>query len=206
LIVGIARITLNGRISGTVLQPPGRLLQWQTVAKGEIALANRDLGTEAHAARLKGGLVQDLDTLGGAGSWAYAVNNVGQVVGEARTFPEKGNLEHAFLFTDETRMKDLGTLGAPYSAAYAINSGGQIVGCVAYGKSLGGYIGQRAFLYRSGKMQDLNLLVGDAALAEAGFQKLLCARGINAIGQIVGYGEDFYGRHMAFLLTPVNGR
>ncbi len=206
LVVGIGRITLSGRLAGTVLNPPGRLLEWQTVNTGVVPVTDHYPNSEAHAVRYRAGLVQDLDTLGGAGSWGYAVNNDGQIVGEARTLPAKGNLEHAFLFTDENRMKDLGSMGARYSAAYAINGQGQIVGCVATGKSLNGYVGQRAFLYRNGKMEDLNQLVGAATISAAGFRVLLCGRGINATGQIAGYGEDLNGHHLAFLLTPTNGR
>ena len=207
LVVGIARVDMTGRIVGTLPQAGGCLLQWQTVRpSGTQTPDNGPTGGEGHAGRYRAGRVQELDTLGGAGSMARAVNGSGQIVGWARTYPAKGDYEHASIFSDETRMKDLGTLGGKYSSAFAINSRGQIVGFAAMDRNAQGWVGQRAFLFSSGKMQDLNLLVGDAALAAAGFKVLLCATGINSSGQIAGYGEDLTGHHRAFLLTPVNGR
>jgi probable HAF family extracellular repeat protein len=67
----------------------------------------------------------DLGTLGGVHSFAYAINDVGQVVGQSGT---GSGLVHAFMTgPDGEGMTDLGTLGG-YSLAYGINDAGQVVG------------------------------------------------------------------------------
>ena len=85
--------------------------------------------------------------------------------------------------------------------AACINNNGQVVGCVV-GRSRGNAAGLivRAFIYREGKMADLNSLV-DPALGWT----LLSANQINDLGQIAGYGFAPGGGNIlhAFLLTPV---
>src|SRR5579884_522572 len=65
--------------------------------------------------------VTPLGTLGGRSSAAYAINDRGQVVGQA------DNLEgHSHgCFWNHGRMIDLGTFGGLFSCAYAINNRGQ---------------------------------------------------------------------------------
>jgi len=66
----------------------------------------------------------DLGTLGGATSRALAINDRGQIVGEAET---AAGVTHALQW-DPTRrrMVDLGTLGGAGSSAAAINARGPI--------------------------------------------------------------------------------
>src|SRR5215510_7691834 len=66
----------------------------------------------------------DLRTLGGCCSFAYGVNDRGDVVGTSETV--SGEL-HAFLWRAGI-MTDLGTLGGTFSRAFALNNRGQIVG------------------------------------------------------------------------------
>lgn len=69
--------------------------------------------------------ITDLSTLGGTGSWAYDVNNHGDIVGFS--YPEGNPQYHAFLWRDGA-MIDLGTMGKDGSKAFAINDSCQVVG------------------------------------------------------------------------------
>jgi len=113
----------------------------------------------------------DLGTLGGAESRAFAINDAGQVVGEATT--GSGDV-HAFLYSGGT-MNDLGTLGGPFSRAVAINSSGQVAGVST---TSGG--ATHAFLYSGGSMIDLGDFGG-------GYAEVL---GLNDAGQVVGFMND----------------
>jgi probable HAF family extracellular repeat protein len=105
-----------------------------------------------HAFLYSDGIMQDLGTFGGTTSYAYGINNSGQVVGQAYT---AGNATaHAFLYSDGV-MQDLGTLGGADSSATGINNRGEVVG---WSTTSSGY--QHAFLYSGGIMQDLGTLQG----------------------------------------------
>ena len=68
----------------------------------------------------------DLGTLGGALSYAYGINDAGQVVGWSTT---AAGLGHAFITgPDGVGMTDLGTLGGGISQASGINDAGQVAG------------------------------------------------------------------------------
>jgi probable HAF family extracellular repeat protein len=70
--------------------------------------------------------MQDLGTLGGDDSRAYAINTFGQVVGYSQT--SSGGPEHAFVWDTSHGMQDLGALEGPNSEATAINDAGQVSG------------------------------------------------------------------------------
>jgi probable HAF family extracellular repeat protein len=128
------------------------------------------------------GRMTDLGTLGGSTSIAYAINNVGQIVGHAS--PPNSSV-HAFLYSGG-KMTDLGVF-YDSSVAEAINSFGVVVGDSD----------TRAFIYTGGKLQDLNTLIPSGSgwvLTEA--------TGINDTGQIVCNGYNASGYTHAFLLTP----
>ena len=145
------------------------------------------------------GGMQDLGTFGGDSSYAYSINTSGEVVGEANTSLNG----HAFLWVKggtggpagNPQMQDLGTLGGAYSAAYGINDSGGVVGVSMDANNSA----QHAFIWTSSSgMQDLNALIPSGT----GWT-LTAANGINANGDIVGYGTNPSGVKEAFLLTPV---
>jgi probable HAF family extracellular repeat protein len=80
------------------------------------------IGTELFVVTLK---PTGLGTLGGLTSFAWAVNNSAQVVGESKL--ATGEVR-AFLWTKAGGMRNLGTLGGTSSRAYDINDAGQVVG------------------------------------------------------------------------------
>ena len=94
-------------------------------ATGEIAGSAQLANGTIHAFVFNGGTLTDLGTLGGS-SYAYGVNDAGEVVGYSMV----GGVDHAFVFVDGT-MIDLNSLipaGWILTEAYAINYSGQIVG------------------------------------------------------------------------------
>ena len=65
-------------------------------------------------------ILTDLGTLGGDSSFAYGVNDQGQVTGEAAI---KTGDTHAFVWTSDG-MRDIGTLGGNTSVGRSINESG----------------------------------------------------------------------------------
>jgi probable HAF family extracellular repeat protein len=137
----------------------------------------------------KDGSITDLGTLGGNDSLANAVNNHGQVAGEAlNTIPDlfAGNFfipgvtqVHAFRWTKSQGMQDLGTLGGADSAAFYINERGQIAGWSFTNAAVNSTTGmptQDPFLWENGKMTDLGTLGGTIGFAYA----------LNNRGEVVG--------------------
>ncbi len=125
----------------------------------------------------------DLGTLGGYGSVAWAINNDGEVTGEAMNdipddFSDLGATQaHAFLWQKGV-MQDLGTLGGPDSAPYAINQRGQVVGWSMTNSlnSISGLPNQDPFFWDGKKMIDLGSFGGTTALAVD----------LNDRGQVIG--------------------
>lgn len=87
-------------------------------------------------------------TIGGQYSVAHAINERGQVAGEAST-PELHD-NRAFLYYR----------GGEFSSATDINDHGQVVGFASGPAPAEGGTGwQKAFIYASGKMRDLNKMI-----------------------------------------------
>lgn len=107
---------------------------------------------------------------------AYAINQVGDIVGDSDALPFAGGsyARHAALFRNG-RIIDLGTLGGGYSSAIRINHGGMAAGY----SSLPNESTQHAFVWRAGVMTDLGTLGGaDSAPID-----------LNNHGQVVGFAE-----------------
>ncbi len=114
--------------------------------------------------------MQDLGTFNGVGgSYAYGINDRGQVVGTS-DIDVQGH-SHAFLWDRRHRFQDLGSLRGANSTATAINDRGQVVG-----SSIDAFLWDR----RHG-LQDLGSLGGLGGSAAAA---------INDRGQVVGGSND----------------
>jgi probable HAF family extracellular repeat protein len=163
-----------------------------------------------HAFLYSDGRVQDLGALGVDTnvSYATALNDNGQVVGDVSSSLTEPSWVHAFLYSGG-QTQDLGTLGGTYSYALGINSLGVVVGSsyhAGYGPNLS-YdeesdpfnANARAFVYIAGHMYDLNTLL---AANPVGWT-LIEAVGINDFGQIAvtGLAPDGETIH-ALVLTP----
>jgi probable HAF family extracellular repeat protein len=128
--------------------------------------------------------IVDLGTLDdGSNSYAYGLNDNGQVVGKSFGL----GASHAFLY-DGTTMHNLGVLygeniGVQNTGASGINNGNQIVG---WSPTAG--FNLHAFLYDGSGMHDLGTLGGTSSVAES----------INDNGHIVGSSEIASGRWHAF--------
>ena len=120
-------------------------------------------------------------------SYAFGINNRGQVVGESSppSVDMNGNwwTTHAFLYT-EGKMVDLGSLGGYYCRAVAVNNNGQVIG---YGTTPGNDA-THSFLWQNGAAADLGTYPGGTYAQ---------ANSINDNGQIVGYATraqtDLFG-------------
>jgi probable HAF family extracellular repeat protein len=127
----------------------------------------------------------DLGTLGGSCSFAYGINNKGQVVGQADTgLPDPSgrwsSQVHACLWNGGA-ISGLATLGGNRSCAYGINDVGQIVGDSAIPGACDAS-GWRAFLWQNGSVANL----GTPSYPWGDQGSHACA--INNAGVVAGYG------------------
>ena len=142
-----------------------------------------------HAFMYQDGRMIDLGPSPALSSFAAAINSTGLIVGAA----QKDNGTYAALWQNG-QIQYLDT-SQPYSYALAVNDAAQIVGTIAVPSNSQPQTGI-AFVYRDGKMLDLNKQVTNIS----GWT-LNMATGINSKGQICGVGT-YKGLTRAFLLTP----
>jgi probable HAF family extracellular repeat protein len=143
-----------------------------------------------------GAPIQELGTLGGAESRAYAINNAGQVAGYSLN---ASGMEIAFRWTDGGGMENLGTVAGGFASyGFAINAGGDVAGAVG---TAAGEI--HAALWTSGSgWTDIGLVPGKA---------MSFAYGVNASRTVVGYGVNLdpvtfdFTDYQAFRWTPTGG-
>ena len=118
--------------------------------------------------------ITDLGDLGGGtGSYAFAINNNGQIVGEASA---PNTTWEAFLWNDG-KMINLNTINTFGSVAYGINASDQVVGVYWTSNTSNIYQG---FLYSNGQMTSLGILCGAKSMTQA----------INDAGEIVGVNNS----------------
>jgi probable HAF family extracellular repeat protein len=137
-------------------------------------LVNGNIETHAFLWTAKGGM-KDLGTLGGGASWAYGINNAGQIVGSSLT---RSGSRHAFQWTQKGGLKDLSTFNGEWSWATAINNRGLTVGGL-YDSGLG--IGKPCARQSNGQITPLPVLNPSGSGAPAD---------VNDKGQIVGVASD----------------
>ncbi|MGZ0019720.1 PEP-CTERM sorting domain-containing protein [Nitrosomonas sp. wSCUT-2] len=135
--------------------------------------------------------LRSIGTLGGKDSFAYDINNSGQVIGTSSTL---GGDSHAFMTgPNGVGMIDLGTLGGKNSYARAINESGQVVG---WSETADGSV--HAFMTGPNGigMRDLGTLGARNSYASS----------INDHGQVVGNVDDpFYPNAYTPFITESNG-
>ena len=177
-------LSLGGTQSAALaINSSGQVTGWSTLPDN----------VTAHAFRWSEGTLEDLGTLGGDGhSIGNAIDEDGRVVGRATT---SSGEDHAFI-RDREGMHDLGTLpGCTWSEATGINDKGRIVGTSKFCTS---FADEHAFLFRNGRLFDLN----DLAPAADGFTYVR-AFGINGAGTIIGFAVSAFAQRPFVLVRDI---
>lgn len=153
--------------------------------------------TTYHAFLYSSNHLYELQPFSSGNSEALAINDQGQVAGDA--YDAVGN-DFAFLYSGGASgtTTNLGTLGGNFSQAFGINNHGLVVG---QSQTIDTTAPLHAFLYIGGTMYDLNNLVTNLQ----GWT-LTSAQAINDLGQIVGTATDPFSNARAFLLTALTNR
>ena len=133
--------------------------------------------------------MHDLGTLSSSQgySFAYGINNAGQVVGVSQQ-SSSGGPSFPFLYSGGTMTAIPGLGGGAFGSANSINNLGQIVGISARSDGV-----TDAFLYNGGSTLDLGNLSGSGSF------KYSVANGINDHTQVVGASVAAQGNARAFL-------
>jgi probable HAF family extracellular repeat protein len=148
----------------------------------------------AHAFLYSSGAMSDLGVPpGGTVSGASAINNSGQIVGNA-SFNSSG-ASYAFLYSAGS-WSNLGVFQGAQSPpasslALGVNNSGQVTGACGACTTPGNF-NEYAFLYSNGVMANLGTL--------SGYQSSF-ATGINNKGEVVGWSGNGFGQYHAFLYS-----
>ena len=139
-----------------------------------------------HALVYSNGAYTDLGTLGGGQSTAYALNNVGQIVGQSDTVNAVPSNPSAFLYQNG-KMQDIGKDTSLFNTeAHGINDSGVVVG-LGFAATNG--TGERGFIWQNGSVQLLGTLGGISS----------GALGVNNKGTVIGYTQYSTGSTEPFL-------
>jgi len=179
----------NGKMKDLGALPDGSFSAAYSINETGDVVGVADKGGQNHAVKWHNGVIQDLGTIEKQPrSFATSINKSGVIVG----FGETDDGVHALKF-GKTDIDDLGVLGGDPSNARAINDAGTIVG-------MSGFNGHdlHAFIYRSGAMTDLNLLIP----ADTTW-RLREADDINNRGEIICIGNHRHEPLHCLLLTPL---
>lgn len=174
--------TLGGNFSeATGINAAGHIAGWST-------LSGDDTGRAFFWTAETG--MQQIEPSNNFPSYAWAVNDSDQVVGEFND-PQDNNEFHGFLWTQANGLQDLGTLGSGWSEALGINASGDVVGFARAGNA--DKTGYAVMWKNRGTIEELATLVKpkDPVLLP------LAATGINSTGQIAANGNK-----PVYLLTP----
>jgi probable HAF family extracellular repeat protein len=158
-----------GAAANSIADPDG----FGTVLIFDVAIP----GNQWHATLWQKGAIEDLGTLGdGLDSFAFAVNEGGQVAGNSYTdsIPTVFGIPtvHPFFWEEGRGMVDVGTLGGVYSTATGLNNRSQVAGF----STLTGDLTQHAFLWDQEGIKDLGTLGGSSSETFA----------LNDRGEVVG--------------------
>jgi probable HAF family extracellular repeat protein len=137
--------------------------------------------------------ITNLGTLGGTQSFAFSINEAGDVVGFSYLFVSANN-RHAFIWDSTNGMQDIGTL-EKHSFAFGVNDANPVQ-VVGYSQQEGNTTNFKAFLWDSTNgIQDLGNLGGSSATA----------RSINDSGEVAGFSTDGSEETRAFMWDSTNG-
>ena len=150
---------------------------------GAVIGTSTDGAAVAHAFLWQDGVMRDLGELPGfTTSTALAINNAGQVVGQA--FPASGVEAHGVLWTRDG-VEDLGSFNnapfKPQTVPVALNERGQVVGWSKFN------ISPHTFLWQHGVLQDLGALDLTPGDPNRNRHVVSQANAVNERGDVVGY-------------------
>lgn len=174
-----------------MIAPSGDSFAYDINEYGHVAGTSWHSSGGWHAFEYNGGVMTDIGTLpvnyNNPDSEAYAINNLGQVVGWSDVGDGNGLAGVRAFSTINGVKTNLGSLGGR-SYATGINDAGQITGWSQTASGPWNAPYSHAFIYSNGSMTDIGTLGGNYAGANE----------INALGHVVGWSKDAYGGDRAF--------